>query len=462
MNKRTESVVCISDFSYAYPGGEKYVLKNVNQKIARGECFCLTGSTGSGKTTLAHAINGMLPPGRREGEITISDSGALNGICVGTVFQNPETQLLCETVEEEIASGLENIGENPDIISEKIDSALQHVNLEANRRSPVTSLSMGQKYRLIIASFLAMNPALLVLDEPGGQLDDRGIADLTETIRTLKRQGYSFLICEHHPALFHAVVDRYGHLEADGIVAEPSSIATQHNGMFDGIHGEVNRAEHPELVRIEGLSFAYPGSGSVLRDLSFTLSRGQRVVISGENGSGKSTLLRIIAGFQKPDSGVVLVKERIPEPKKMRGIIGYLVQNPQRQLFEHTVFKEVAFTLARIRPGQYDVRGTVMEVLRTFGISSLSDCSPFTLSYGQQHLVTLASVLAPEPEILVLDDPFAGLDHKRRECILDILYAASIDKGMAIILTSHHASDYRDWSTMTLKLEDGRLDPYHN
>ena len=452
-----QPVIRIRDFSYRYRDVASHVLRDINLDISSGECICLTGPTGSGKSTLVLGMKNMLPDGECEGMIETPGEENPSGYGIGIVLQNPETQLICATVGEEVAFGLENLCVDPEEMSGRITHALEAVALTGKIENPVSSLSMGQKYRLILASHLAMRPRLLILDEPGAQLDDRGIEGLVGIIARLKEQGIAFLICEHHPEPFRTIVDTYLRIENGTITPKKppeQPVFPKRNG--NGLHSSDDR-DDKEIIHIRDLSFGYDGEGDVLDGLSFSLERGQRAVISGQNGAGKSSLLRCMTGFIKPSEGTVLVGGAPPEPKRLRETVKYSFQNPQRQFFENTVFDEVAFTLKRMKLKRAEAAERVNETLGMCGISELAGRSPFKLSYGQQHLVALASLLAPEPELLLLDDPFAGLDPERLRFILDLIALVSEKKNTTVVLTSHNAERYPGWADIYLKIEERLL-----
>jgi energy-coupling factor transport system ATP-binding protein len=452
-----EPVIRIRNFSYRYRDAASHVLRNINLDISGGECICLTGPTGSGKSTLVLGMKNMLPDGERQGMIELPGGEDPFDYGVGVVLQNPETQLICDTVSEEIAFGLENLCVDPEEMSGRIACALESVDLTGKIEDPVANLSMGQKYRLILASHLAMHPRLLILDEPGAQLDDPGIEGLVEVIARLKEQGIAFLICEHYPEPFRKIVDTYLRIEngtvtqkePPGLPAPPETIRKDSSSSDD--------RDDKEIIHIRDLSFGYEGKRDFLDGLSFSLKRGQRAVITGLNGAGKSSLLRCMTGFLKPSEGTVLVEGEPPEPKRLRETVKYSFQNPQRQFFENTVFEEVAFSLKRLKLKRSEVTERVNKILGMCGISELAGRSPFKLSYGQQHLVALASLLAPEPELLLLDDPFAGLDPEKLRFILNLLALVSEKKDTAVVLTSHNEERYPGWADIYLKFEEKTL-----
>jgi len=454
------TILRLQDYAYAYPGSEDNILKGVNLEIRAGQCHCLTGDTGSGKTTLALAIKGLLPPGRQAGRIVVPvrPDGRPG---VGVVLQNPETQLLTPTVGAEVAFGLENLCVAPATMPGKVAAALDAVGLHRPADFDADKLSMGQKYRLIVAALLVMAPSLLVLDEPSAQLDADGLAHLLEVIRRLKASGVSFLLCEHRPEFLVDVVDVCWHLE-DGTV-RPRTMDVRDRK--PSAHTQESENGLPaadaagEAVKVCDLTVAGTHGSPVWSGASFAVGKGQRVAVCGPNGEGKTTLVRCLTGFVQPAKGTVQILGERPDPERLRGRVGCLFQNPPKQLFEATVFEEVTFPLRRLGANGRDVRRRAEETLGLCGIEDLAERSPHKLSYGQKHLVALASVLAPSPELLLMDDPFAGLDRRRRQTVQEVMVSLSRDKQTTVIWTSHNPDMLPPWTDFTLCVQGGAIVP---
>ncbi|MRR14019.1 ABC transporter ATP-binding protein, partial [archaeon] len=202
-----EPIIRFRGFSYAYPEAGDYTLRDIDLDIGAGECHCISGPTGSGKTTLALAFKGLLPPGKQTGTVISPENSLGSGPSGGLVLQNPETQILRSTVGAEAAFGLENLCVDPRLMPGMAAEAVSALGLDKPLSFRTDALSMGQKYRLIVASLLVMHPHVLILDEPAGQLDPDGIGMLADIILVLKGRGVSILLCENRPESFAGVID---------------------------------------------------------------------------------------------------------------------------------------------------------------------------------------------------------------------------------------------------------------
>ena len=456
-------VLTINSFAYTYPGASSPALTDVSCTIKGGEFICLTGNSGCGKTTLLLAIKGLLRGGNRSGSIEIAAPASDDGWStpVGLVFQNAESQILCTTVAEEVAFGPENLCVPPEEIALRIRISLRAVGLDGFETRHVERFSAGQKQRLTIASVLSMNPSLLLLDEPTSQLDCQGKLDLCVLLAGFKRQGYTIIMAEHDPTPFAAIIDRYlpiteGIIDGAGTTAMPDP--DRHTSKA-AVIPQPAASETASVIAVQGLCLSYPETGAALTEINFTISRGERVHLFGSNGAGKSSLLRCLTGLERPDTGAVeLAGITDPRPEHLPGKVGVLFQNPARQLFAESVYEEVAFSLRRMGASPPEIKQIVAEALTLCGIGHLAERAPLTLSFGEQHRVALAAVVAPKPVLLLLDEPFAGLDFPQRLALLDILAEMPARYGTTLLIASHDRLPDHDWADRTLNLSGGQLD----
>lgn len=460
-------MLTVADLSYTYPGEHHPSLSDISFSIAAGECACFSGHSGCGKTTLLLALKGLLPEGTLAGTISYGENPLtreeiLSGF--GLVFQNAESQLLCSTVFDEVAFGPENLCIPPAEINQRIIEALSAVDLLEFGNRNVERFSAGQKQRLCIASVLSMQPRVILLDEPTSQLDGKGRNDLLKVLHHLKRQGISILIAEHNIQPFIEIIDRYLLMSAGRITGiqdhPPDEYRSGHSTISPTAHYSRHQPAEETVVSAKNLTVSYPGSSNILGDCSFAIGTGELLHLYGENGCGKSTLLKTIAGAIQPDAGSLTVcGQDFPRAGELLGTVALLFQNPQRQLFEDTVRDEVAFTLKRLKFADKEIERRVESALTLSEAVHLTDRLPLTLSFGEQHRVALASVIAPEPKLLLLDEPFAGLDPTQRLRLLKILAQLRQQKGTAIVIVSHDPLPDPTWADRIIIMRNGRIVP---
>jgi energy-coupling factor transport system ATP-binding protein len=451
-------VIEVADLSYRYPGAAQETLCGLSLSVNRGECVCLSGPSGCGKSTLLLAMAGLLKGGEIRGEcrfgVPFSDP------LVGIVFQNAESQILSTTVGDEVAFGPMNLNLPTHEIDRRVASALDAVGLTGYETRNVEELSAGEKHRLTIASVLSMEPSLIFLDEPSAQLDTEGKEALRSILEGLKKRLFTIVVADHDIWTYRDVADRFlfmndGRIEkeADKVSPLPAGPACQSREKT----GPARRGA-PCVIRLERVCFSRQKDRPVISDLSMEVCRGERIHIFGENGAGKSTLFKLMTGLLHPDSGRIdMLGLSRPSPEKLKGRVGLLLQNPARQLFENTVGEEAAFSLRRQGLPPAEIEARTRESLVLCDIALLRDRSPFTLSYGEKHRVTLASLIALKPQVLFLDEPFSGLDFVFRQRMLDTLEAYDKERCCAIIIASHDPLVDPYWTDRCLLMEEGRL-----
>jgi len=456
-------ILTIDSLSYSYPGSSTPALTDVSFAVKAGECVCLTGDSGCGKTTLLLAIKGLLR-GNCSTEairITVLPGSGECSTPVGLVFQNAESQILCTTVAEEVAFGPENLCVPTEQIALRVEKYLQAVGLEGCEIRHVESFSAGQKQRLSIAAALSMVPALLLLDEPTSQLDSKGKQALCALLTGFKEQGYTIIMAEHDPRPFTSLIDRYLPIIAGRIGVPTGTVpnADRYEPEKAVKTGSVVAEKTAAAIDVRGLSLSYPETGAALQQVNLKVLQGERLHLLGSNGAGKSSLLRCLTGLETPDSGTIeLAGCTNPQPEQLPGRVGVLFQNPARQLFAESVHEEVAFTVRRLGASRPETERIVAQALNLCAISHLAERTPLTLSFGEQHRVALATVIAPQPEVLLLDEPFAGLDFPQRLALLHILAQMPARYGTTVVIASHDELPDPDWADRTVKLSGGRID----
>lgn len=458
-------MLTVTDLSYTYPEEPRPSLENVSFTIAAGECVCFSGHSGCGKTTLLLALKELLAEETLEGSISYGET-PLNReqilTDIGLVFQNAESQLLCSTVFDEVAFGPENLCVPPAEINRRIVESLTAVDLLEFGNRNVERFSAGQKQRLCIASVLSMQPRIILLDEPTSQLDGKGKNDLLKTLQELKSRGISIIIAEHNIEPFTGIIDRY-FIMAEGRITGIQDQAPNEYRYGYGVTAPDECRKRPgpslePLVSADGLFVSYPGSGTILSDISLTIGSGELLHLFGENGCGKSTLLKTLAGAIRPDSGSLTISGgNYPKSGGLLGTVALLFQNPQRQLFEDTVRDEIAFTLKRLELPAEEIEERVESALVLCEAIHLKDRLPLTLSFGEQHRVALASVIAAEPKLLLLDEPFAGLDPTQRLRLLKILTRLRDENATTIVIVSHDPLPDPGWADRIVTMQNGKI-----
>ncbi|BCS88073.1 ABC transporter ATP-binding protein [Pseudodesulfovibrio sediminis] len=375
----------------------------------------------------------------------------------GAVFQNPSTQILCDHVGPETAFSLENGAVPPERMPEMVQHALAEADLPVPTHTTTASLSMGRQYRLVLAGALVTKPGLLLLDEPCAQLDPDGCKAVAKVIDRVRARGGGVLLCEHEP---EALTDRITHWwKLDNGTLLPAA-PPNHAQSIHVLPQETARPDNATapLARLSDIHLAF-GDKQIFSGLDVAILPGEAIHIEGKNGSGKSTLIRVMTGFLAPDSGTATLFGEPVSPANLRGRVGLVLQNPVGQLFEDTTEQELLF--AAKRKGLPHARDRVRHIAEVLGISSLLDRAPHLLSYGQQRLVTLGACLTQEPELLILDDPFAGLDMTVRTLVRDLLDTERNERGMAVIITGHNPPSplrFTDFYTHELRFAGGRLE----
>ena len=470
--------------------GDSVALDDVTLEVCRGERVCVLGANGSGKSTLASVICGLLAPD--EGDVELAGHAVCTGGVpdlaayrdarrqLGLVFQNPDDQIVTSVVADDVAFGPENLGVPRAQISVRVARELRRVAMEKYAHADPSRLSGGQRQRVCIAGALAMEPAVLVLDEPSSLLDVRGRAAIMRVMGRLAAAGATLVHVTHFMdealAADRVVVMQHGHVALEGT---PNEVFAAKNARVIEALGlempfEARLAVALRQARAAGGAIAAPGAPSdekpaacapaaeplaiLARDLGFSYGPDAQALdgvslevpvrattaIVGQTGSGKSTLLRLLCGLEAADAGSLTVCGINAATKRgrrqVRRAVGYVMQHPERQLFAQTVAEDVAFGPRNQGLSAAEVERRVAHALDLVGLADRRDASPFELSGGQQRLAAIAGVLAMEPELLVLDEPSAGLDPRGR-ARLRALMADLAAHGVTLLQVTHSMED---------------------
>ncbi len=504
----------IEHLSFSYPNQEKKVLDDVSFAIRQGEFVTLCGPSGCGKTTLLRQLKSVLAPhGTRTGKIYLEgtpldelDQRTQSGR-IGFVLQSPENQIVTDKVWHELAFGLESLGYDTPTIRRRVAEMASFFGIQTWFYRDVAKLSGGQKQLLNLAAVMAMQPAVLILDEPTSQLDPIAAADFLATVGKINRElGVTVLLTEHRledalPLSDRVIVLDGGKLIADGTPREVGKeLKAQNHSMFFAMPapmriwaGVDNDLDCPVTVRdgrawlseyqkshpIEPLSCREPaGDGKpvieldevwfryerelpdVVKGLRLSVPERSLYALVGGNGTGKTTTLSLIGGIQKPYRGEVRLEgrplESIPDSEKFGGLLGVLPQNPQALFVKKTVRLDLYEMLEDRKIPQAEKDGRIKEVSSLCELEGLLDRHPYDLSGGEQQRAALAKVLLLEPRILLMDEPTKGMDAYFKEKFARILLRL-IEKGTTILMVSHDVEFCARYATRCAMFFDGNI-----
>ncbi len=539
-------MIQFKDVSFTYGAEEGQLpiraVDHVSFHVKKGSHVALLGRNGSGKSTIARLINGLLLPD--EGSVLVDgmnttdslDIFEIRRIC-GMVFQNPDNQLIGATVADDIAFGPCNLELPIDEVNVRVNEALRSSGLSDLRDRAPHNLSGGQKQKLAIASILAMEPECIILDEATSMLDPLSRRSVMELILELKENSdISIVQITHH--MEEAVLADYIYVISDGRIAlegTPADVFDQFERVraeglsvpthieiarrivdttgtpyrpedifsFDGAvsfvrdvvasyspsekppgHGDCSvsapglsefaerlgaddvseGADRECVVEISNLSFDYISDAGepvkALEDVSLSVAKGEILGILGHTGSGKSTLIQHVNGIIPSKKGTVVVLGRdLSDRRTVRDIrrhVGLLFQYPEDQLFEETVALDIAFAPKQLNRTPEQVERAVLRAARRLGVESILQRSPFELSGGQRRRVAIAGVLAAEPDIIMMDEPAAGLDPSGRDELFSDLMTL-VDEGATLLIVSHDMETMARLCDRILILNNGKV-----
>jgi energy-coupling factor transporter ATPase len=495
-------------------------LRGISLAIREGEYVAIVGANGSGKSTLARHLNALLLPTRGEVWIAgLNTRQATNWReirrTVQMVFQQPDAQLVATVVEEDVAFGPENFGVPEAELPPRVRQALETVGLWAQRQRPPHLLSAGQKQRVAIAGALAVHPRLLVLDEATAMLDPVGRAAVLDIVRQLQVQGTTIIAITHemdeaaqadrvvvldagrlaldgpprqvfaHAAELRALsldvppitdlalrlglpvclsADELVGALSNGLPTPPPTLLPSHER---GAEATPPADDDQAIIQVVALSHVYlrgsPLEAPALEGVDFTVRRGEIAGLIGPTGSGKSTLLQHLNGLLPPQAGrVVVAGQDLADPatdrRTIRRTVGLVFQQPEDQLFERYVGDDVAFGPRQSKLPKEEIRERVRWAMESVGLgfAAFKDRLTMTLSGGERRRAALAGVLALRPQVLVADEPTAGLDPRTRAEVLRIFQRLH-DEGVTLVIASHHMDDIAALCKRIVALDEGRV-----
>lgn len=493
-------IIEIADLVFTYPQAATPALRDVSLRIESGAFVLLAGPSGAGKSTLLRALNGLVPHfsgGVVRGHVVVDGIDVLTagptvaGTQVGFVFQTPEAQAVLDRVEPEIAFALENAALPPDEMEQRVDATLALLDLIPLRNRALRTLSGGERQRVAIASAMALEPRVLVLDEPTSQLDPQSAESLLQALKRLNETlGLTIVLAEHRLDRVLPFVDRVIVMDKGAIVADGPTRAVlpqlPHLPPLQALGGALGwrplpltlaqgRALAPALpsvhvpraadarqqarpvLQVDRAAVAY-GATTVVRDVSFDVAAGELVALIGRNGAGKSTLLRAITGLTPLQAGTIAVDGASIAGRSVASIcqsVAYLPQNPDDLLFADSAEEELWITLRN--HALADAPPTAPgDLLNELGIASLADRYPRDLSVGQRQRIALAAVLITRPPLLLLDEPTRGIDPAAKDELAALLRRWRAD-GIAILLVTHDVELVAQVADRVIILDNGAV-----
>ena len=510
-------IISFRNFSFQYRAQKRPTLTDIDLEIYPGERVLIAGPSGSGKSTLAGCINGLNPfsnPGACTGTLTVDGVDAPHSSLfelsahVGTVLQDPDGQFIGLTVGEDIAFALENSCTPQDEMHAITRHAAELVGIENHLGYAPHELSGGQKQRVSLAGVMVDQVKILLFDEPLANLDPATGKQAIELIDEIqKKTDTTVLIIEHRlEDVLWRNVDRIvlvnggtiladlrpdellsGSLLAENGIREPLYVTalryagvditpdkhpahvdslvlddTDTQKLRDWFTARPRPAAQPErepLLEVKGLSFCYQKGQQTLRDVSFSIGKGEMVSIVGRNGAGKSTLSKLICGFETPDAGEIFLNGKPLAEENIRRRaqhIGYVMQNPNQMISKTMIYDEVALGLQRSGLTEEQIREKVEATLKVCGLYPFRNWPISALSFGQKKRVTIASVLVLDPELILLDEPTAGQDFRHYTDIMEFLRGLNA-RGVTVVMITHDMHLMLEYTRRALVFCDGRL-----
>lgn len=515
MDNADDAIIAFTDFGFRYRTQSAPTLHGITLTIREGEKVLIAGPSGSGKSTLAHCLNGLVPHfhkgettgslrvrGREPREIGIAELSRT----VGTVLQDTDGQFVGLTVAEDIAFKLENdCVPRPEMVV-KVAEAARTVGIDTHLGASPHALSGGQKQKTTLAGVLADDVDILLFDEPLANLDPHTGRRTIELIDRLHAEtGKTIVIIEHrleevlHRPIDRIVLMRDGRIAADlppnellssellretglreplyltalkyagcGITPgmRPENVRDIELGdclaplrvWYDSSDRHTLPADRPALLELRDVSFHYERGAPILRDVSFRIGRGEIVSLVGRNGAGKSTVSKLICGFHRPSDGQILYDGRDMRAdtiKERAERIGFVMQNPNHMISKALIFDEIALGLRARGVPEAELTDRVHSALKVCGLHAFRSWPVSALSYGQKKRVTIASILALNPELIILDEPTAGQDYRHYNEMMEFLLQLN-RQGHTVLIITHDMHLMLEYTQRTIVLTDGR------
>ena len=490
----TDSQICVKKALFtqveglSFPGATSPTLQSINLQVNEGEFILITGPNASGKSVLCHLLSGTIPlfqaatiQGVTELFGRATDTLSLPQVVeyLGYMQQDISSQSFSITVEEDVSFGLGNLGYPVSEIRSRVQSALEAVGLSGYEQRGPETLSGGEAQRAVLAGILALDPPVMILDQPTSEMDPWNRQKVWELLGTLNRQGKTILIVENEietllPFVSRVLRMKEGRIFEDVLVnqGKTTNILKRMRAREDTCGAaltderlgltyekpEINQKTcQPGAVKFSSCHYTYSDGFNGLKGIELEIGRGEFAAIVGPNGSGKTTLAKHINGLLRPTAGQVTINGKDTRQQKVETLareVAFVFQNPDNQIFSSSVLNEVSFAL-RIRGLKRAVIEEKAEnILKRVGLWNLRHEHPYRLSLGQRQLLAIASILISESLIVVADEPTTGLDPHETEKVMNLLYEVN-EQGKTVIIITHNLELVRRYASRCIFMQQG-------
>ena len=501
-----QPVIEFKDFSFRYKSQTEPTLKDINLTIYEGEKVLLLGPSGCGKSTLSHCINGLIPfsfGGEIKGSCKIASLETSKSSIfqlsskVGTVLQDSDAQFVGLSVGEDIAYALENNNMPRSEMLPRVSQSAKIVDMHEFLEHIPFDLSGGQKQRVALAGIMHDDVKILLFDEPLAALDPMMGNFAIDLIDKIHQEHQKTVIMIEHRLedVLYRHVDRIILMKEGRIIADTTpdelllSPLLKDNGIREPLYitalknagctlqaGKISsvfdidlepykkqmiehfksmqKAELPEkkevIIDVQNVGFSYDGKRQILKDVSFQVTRGEKIAVVGKNGAGKSTIAKLLCGIIRPTQGTISIKGENYLKYSIKEIgekIGYVMQNPNQMIVKDIIKEEVSLGLTLHKKSPDEIEKNVEEALKMCNLYPMRNWPVSALSYGQKKRVTIASILAMKPDVMILDEPTAGQDYRVYTEIMTFLETLNKEYGITILFITHDmhlAIEYTD------------------